>query len=29
VRISLLPKVIDANTAAGQLLVERERSVDG
>jgi len=27
--VHLLPEFIDANTAIGQLLVERDRSVDG
>jgi len=29
VRIPLLPDFIDANTATGQFLVERDRYVDG
>jgi hypothetical protein len=29
VRIPMLPEVIDANTATGQFVVERARSVDG
>jgi len=29
VRIALLPEFIDANTATGQFVVERDRYVDG
>ena len=29
VRIPLLPEFIDANTATGQFLVERDRYIDG
>jgi hypothetical protein len=29
VRIPMLPEVIDANTATGQFVVERDRCVDG
>jgi hypothetical protein len=29
VRIPLLPEFIDANTATGQFVVERDRYVDG
>ena len=29
VRIPLLPEFVDANTATGQFLVERDRYVDG
>jgi hypothetical protein len=29
VRIPLLPKFVDANTATGQFVVERDRYIDG